>query len=71
MALSDDIRALRDRSLADLNSIHDYHVDTMVAWEVVHEVIAAGTRFTVRNRATGTVSTQGDLAARATGYISE
>ncbi len=71
MALSADIRVLRDRALAHLNSIHDYYVDTKVAWTVVRNVIAAGTKFAVRNRATDTVSTQGDLAARATGYVSE
>jgi hypothetical protein len=70
MALSDDIRALRDRALADINSIHDYYVETKVAWRIVDEVVASGHAFTIKNKTTGTVSTQRDLAARSRGYVS-
>jgi hypothetical protein len=71
MALSDDIRALRDRALADLNAIHDYYVDTKIAWQIVNKGVAAGNVFTIKNKRTGTVSTQRDLAARARGYVTE
>jgi hypothetical protein len=70
MALSDDIRALRDRVLADLNLSYDYYVDTRFAWRIVHEVVATGTTFTVRNTTTGTATTEAALAAKARGYES-
>jgi hypothetical protein len=42
MALSDDIRTLRDQALADLAAAHDYYTDTKIAWRIVHKVIAEG-----------------------------
>ncbi|HEX8199190.1 MAG TPA: hypothetical protein VF590_01790 [Isosphaeraceae bacterium] len=71
MALSDDIRALRDRVLADLNTAHDYYTDTKAAWRIVHKVVVAGNTFTIRNMTTGTVTTQADLASKARGYVNE
>jgi hypothetical protein len=70
MALSDDIRALRDRAIADLNAIHDYYMDTRFAWRLVRKVVKSGHTFTNTNATTGTVSTQRDLAARSRGYVS-
>lgn len=46
MALSDGIRALRDRVLRDLDAAHDYYADARVAWRLVQEVVAAGSTFT-------------------------
>jgi hypothetical protein len=71
MALSDDVRTLRDRVLADLRSAHDYYTDTKIAWRLVHKVIAAGHTMTIRNMTTGTVTTQTELAAKARGYVAE
>ena len=71
MVLSDDIRSLRDRVLADLNSSHDYYRDAKIAWRIVRKVVAAGTTFAIRNASTGTVTSQDDLAAKARGYVSE
>jgi hypothetical protein len=71
MALSDDIRALRDQVLADLAIAHDYYTDTKIAWRIVHKVIAAGHTITVRNMTTGTVTTQAELATKARGYVAE
>ena len=34
MALADDIGALRERALADLNSAHDYYTHTKIAWNL-------------------------------------
>lgn len=65
MALSNDIRTLRDRVLADLSSAHDYYMDTNVAWRLVQDAIAAGRTMTIRNTTTGTVTTQAELAAKA------
>jgi hypothetical protein len=71
MALSDDIRALQDRVLADLNAAHDYYTDTKIAWDTVQRVVAAGQTFSIRNMTTGTVTTQADLANRARRYVAE
>lgn len=71
MALSDEIRALRYRVLADLNSAHDYYHDTKLAWRIVRKAIAAGNNFTIRNLTTGTVTTQARLKIKARGYVVE
>jgi hypothetical protein len=71
MALSEDIRTLRDQVLADLAAAHDYYADTKIAWRIVHKVIAAGHTITIRNMTTGTVTTQAELAAKARGYVTE
>ena len=71
MALADDIRALRDRVLADLVAAHDYYADTKIAWQVVQRVVRAGDAFSIRNTATGTVTTQADLVGKAGGYVAE
>ena len=69
MSLADDVRALRDRILAELDAAHDYYADTKIAWRIVHKVVAAGATFTVRNVVTGSVTTQADLSAKARGYV--
>ncbi|MEJ7638228.1 MAG: hypothetical protein WKF75_09710 [Singulisphaera sp.] len=71
MVLADEIRALRDRALTDLDSAHDYHTDTNTAWQLVHELISNGHEFIVRSTITGTVTTQADLAAKAHGYVAK
>ena len=71
MALSDDIRTLRDHVRDDLVSAHDYYTDTKSAWRLVHKVITSGHAFTIRNRITGTITTQAELAAKARGYVAE
>jgi hypothetical protein len=48
MALADDIRALRDRALAELKAAHDYYSDTKIAWAIVRESVRAGNRFTIK-----------------------
>jgi hypothetical protein len=71
MALADEIRALQDRVLADLNSAHDYYADTKIAWRLVNDLIAAGHTITSRNTTTGTLTTHAELAAKARGYVTE
>lgn len=71
MALADDVRALRDRVLADLNDAHDYYTDTKIAWDTVRRIIGAGHTFSIRNMTTGTVTTQADLSSKARGYVAE
>jgi len=69
MALADDLQALRDAALEDLNAAHDYYAETTYAWRVLHNSIAAGRKFTIRSTITGTVSSQAQVAAKARRYI--
>jgi hypothetical protein len=71
MALADDIRAVRDRALADLNAAHDYYTDTKIAWRIVQKFVQSGGAFSSRSMATGTVTTQAELASKARGYVVE
>src|SRR5579862_7773546 len=71
MALAGDIQTLRDRVLAELNAAHDYYTDTKIAWDIVRQFTAAGRMFTIQNKATGTTTTQADLAGKARGYVAE
>src|SRR5271167_180042 len=71
MALADDIRAHRDRAVADLKAAHDYYADTKIAWDIANKAIAAGHTFNIRNVTTGTVTTQTDLEAKVRGYVAE
>ena len=48
MALADDIRALRDRALAELKAAHDYYSDTRFAWGIIRESVRAGNRFAIK-----------------------
>ena len=69
MALSDDIRTLRDQILVDLTAEHDYYTDTKSAWQMVQDVISAGHEVTIRSTTTGTVTTHVELALKAHGYV--
>ena len=71
MALADEIAALRDRALADLNAAHDYYTDTKIAWDIVGRAIADGRTFAIRNMTTGTVTTHVELAGKSRGYVTE
>jgi hypothetical protein len=71
MALSDEIRAIRDRTLADLNSAHDYYVDTQAAWHLVEDVISEGRKLQSINSATGTTTTEAELVSKSRGYVTE
>ena len=69
MALADDIRALRDRTVAALVAAHDYFADTKTAWKTVAETVAAGRQYATTNPVTGTTTTAADLVAKAQGYV--
>ena len=71
MSLAQDIRALRDRTLADLNVAHDYYEDTKTAWRIVRKVVASGEAFTNMNDATGTVTAAAELVAKSAGYVKQ
>ena len=71
MALVNDIAALRDRTIGELVSAHDYFEDTKTAWKLVNDAIVAGTTFAIPNHTTGTVTTQANLAVKVDRYIAE
>jgi hypothetical protein len=71
MALANDIHSLRDRVLADLSAAYDYYTDTQIAWRIVRNFIQDGNTLSIRNMATGTVTTHADLANKARGYEAE
>jgi hypothetical protein len=71
MALAEEIQSLRDRVLADLGTSHDYYTHTRLAWRLVDNIIAAGHKFAVRNPATGTVTTETDLAVKLRVYVAK
>lgn len=71
MTLANDIRALRDRVLGDLDRAHDYYTDTKAAWEIVQDVVADGRRFTVTSAVTGTTTTESGLVVKSAGYVDE
>lgn len=56
MPLADEIRALRDRILADLNGAYDYYTDTKIAWDIVRQVIAAGHELSIRLSKSGRIN---------------
>jgi hypothetical protein len=57
--------------LADLNAAHDYYTDTKIAWRIVQKFVRSGGAFSSRSMATGTVTTQAELAGKARGYVVE
>lgn len=71
MPLADEIRSLRDRTLGDLDAAHDYHVDSQTAWRIVRDVVKSGMAFANQNTATGTVTSQTDLVAKAQRYLAQ
>ena len=71
MTLPDEIRSLRDRALNELNTAHDYYVNTQAAWIIVQKYIGQGNTFTIKNRITSTITGQDNLATMARGYVTE
>ncbi len=69
MALASDLRTLRDRAVAALGAAHDYYAHTIAAWDAFERFVAGGERFNHRNPATGTLTTETDLVARARSYV--
>lgn len=71
MALADDVRALRDRTLAELTAAHDYFEDTRNAWDLVEKAVNEGETFAFHNPVTGTATSQADLVSRGRRYVKE
>ena len=68
--LADRVRARRDRAIADLGAIYDYHTDMIAAWTVASAEFAAGRGVLYPNRpVTNTPVTAADLLARTHNYL--
>jgi hypothetical protein len=68
MGLADEVRAVRDRALAELRATHDYYDDTRRAWRYIETALGAGYDSSYTNSTTGTVTTQATLAGRIPKY---
>lgn len=64
MSLADEIGRARDRARAALVAAHDYYYDTRQMWERVEVDIKYGRPLAYTNPATGTATTQAELANR-------
>ncbi len=69
MALSDQIRKLRDVTLVELSAEHDYYVNSKFAWKSVDRLIANGETINIRNVVTGNDTTHLDLATKTRSYV--
>lgn len=69
MALADNILALRDATLAELDAVHDYYSDTRGVWGVVLAYVQEGNTVEIRNQTTGNVTSGPDLAGKARRYL--
>jgi hypothetical protein len=68
MALVDQIRNLRDDSLAALGAGWDYYQHTQIAWRALEDLVAQGHRFTARVSHTGTFTDQDAFVKLAQKY---
>lgn len=68
MALADDIRTLRDRTLAELSAAHDYYSHSESAWDLVRQQ-ATTPGLTFHNAVTTTSATGPALAALSRDYF--
>lgn len=72
MPLADEIRAVRDRALAELAAAHDYHADSEQVWSLIdREIVTAGRKIGYSNPVTGTVTTEVELSARIAGHVKD
>ena len=68
MPLADDIRALRDRSIADLTAAHDYYFQAEVSWGLARQAVGANAAQAFQNPVTGTTVNGIQLAAQSSDY---
>ena len=68
MPLADDIRALRDRTRAELNAVYDYLFHSEQAWLLARAGLLANPTQTLQTPETGTVVTGAELAALSARY---
>ena len=71
MILSEEIQSLRERTLLDLNSAHDYYHESKVAWGLFRKNTLNKRQVRIRNPVTNTVTTHAQIAVRSIKYIAE
>lgn len=71
MSLTDKIRSLCDRSLAELDASHDYYIHTSTLWRMFKELIDGGAKLTIRNQATSSVFDQQALRGKMQSYVAD
>ncbi|HUT12980.1 MAG TPA: hypothetical protein VMY42_20965 [Thermoguttaceae bacterium] len=69
MALADEIKKLRDDSLAALDEAHNYYSHTKSAWRLLQQFLRQGRKVTIRNLATGSTVEEHELPALAQKYV--
>ena len=69
MPLADDVRGLRDLTLAALRAAHDHYFHERFAWESLAARISEGTTFSLSNPDTGNTIDQHALAAKIPDYV--
>jgi hypothetical protein len=69
MPLADEITALRDQILTDLDTVHNYYTHTMTAWRAVQQFLSSGGTVEFENRHTGDTLSPEDLPRTAHIYI--
>ena len=69
MPLADDIRALPDRTLAELNAAFDYYYHSEVGWGLANHALATNPTQPYQNPTTGTIVSGTDLIALSALYI--
>ncbi len=69
MALTDDLKKLRDGSLAALDASHNYYTHTKGAWRFVQEMVRQGQKVSIRNQAPGSIVNEQALPGLAQEYV--
>jgi hypothetical protein len=69
MPLADDIRALRDRTLAELTAAFDYFHHSELTWVLARQVLVTNPPQTFQNPATGTIVSGSELMALSSSYV--
>lgn len=69
MGLADDVRALRDRTLAELAAAHDYYTHTRTVWNLFGSFIPPQGPFQIHNEMTGTIASRDELIALSKRYV--
>jgi hypothetical protein len=72
MSLIADIQQIKERTLSDLDSAHDYYIHTKYAWGILQNYIkTSGEKFILKNLTTGNAFTENDLLGKTQDYIAE
>src|SRR5262249_31773472 len=71
MAVADNLRAIADRAVRDLDAVHDFFEHSKIVWQSFRDIVDRGHTVVSQNRATGTTADQHDLVRLAPQYTRE